>query len=139
MVDQQHPLSDVKLLIVEDEPLISLIVEEFASTLGCRTYQTAATVFEALSLIDEFKPQFALVDYSLTHGSPDFIVANSLDCHLIPFIFTSGHVTKILPGRHNDRDFLANPFSLEDLKETIVRIRLDSKSSGFIRVTRPKQ
>ena len=79
MVDLIKPLSDVRLLIVEDEVLIAIMVEEFAEELGCLSFHTAATVAEALSAIDSFKPQLALVDCSITHSGPDFVVADALD------------------------------------------------------------
>lgn len=49
MVDLVKPLSDVRLLIVEDEVLIAIMVEEFAEELGCLSFHTAATVAEVLS------------------------------------------------------------------------------------------
>ena len=123
MVDLIKPLSDVRLLIVEDELLIAIMVEEFAEELGCLTFHTAATVAEALSAIESFKPQLALVDCSITHTGPDFLVADALDDRDIPFIFSSGHLSDILPGRHRGRDFLAKPFSMDQLRSTIIRLR----------------
>lgn len=135
MVDLHAPLSDVRLLIIEDEPLISLMVEDFAVELGCQSYQTAASVDAALAAIVDFAPQIALVDCSLSHGGPDFIVADALDDGAIPFIFTSGHHSNILPVRHRDRDFLAKPFSMDSLKEAIIRIRLKSQDNSSERNT----
>jgi hypothetical protein len=65
----------------------------------------------------------ALIDCSLAHAGPDFVVANALDDLGIPFIFSSGHRSNILPGRHRGRDFQAKPFSMEALKRSIIRIR----------------
>ena len=123
MVDIAVPLSDVRLLIVEDEPLIALLAEDFASELGCSSFRTAATARQAMELIDSFSPQLALVDCSLTHGGPEFHVADALDDRCIPFIFTSGHQSDILPVRHRGRDFLAKPFSLEELAAAIIHVR----------------
>jgi len=124
MADLVTPLSDVRLLIVEDEALIAVMVEDFAEELGCKSYRSVATVRDALAAIDTFAPQLALVDCSLTHAGPDFVVADALDGRGIPFIFSSGHHSNILPIRHRDRDFLAKPFSLEDLRAAIIRIRV---------------
>ena len=123
MPSSDIPLSDIRLLIVEDEPLIAIMVEDFAMELGCRSFQPAANVDQALKCITAFKPQLALVDCSLSHGGPEFVVANALDDAEIPFIFTTGHRADVLPVRHRDRDFLAKPFSIEDLSAAIMRVR----------------
>ena len=123
MVDLQTPLADVRLLIVEDEPLIAMMVEDYAIELGCRSYQTAGTETLALTLIRDYVPQLVLLDCSLSHAGPRFIVADALDDHSIPFIFTSGHSSDILPVRHKGRDFLVKPFSIDDLRDAILRIR----------------
>ncbi|MGB3336195.1 MAG: response regulator [Devosia sp.] len=123
MVDPTAPLSDVRLLIVEDEPLIAIMVEQFAEEMGCASFHTVASVNDGLAAIANFKPQLALVDCSLTHSGPDFTIADALDDASIPFVFSSGHQTNILPVRHRGRDFLAKPFSLELLRTTIIRTR----------------
>ena len=123
MVDLAKPLSDVRLLIVEDEPLIALMVEEFAEDMGCKSFQTVSTVKDGLVAIATFMPQLALVDCSLAHSGPDFVIADALDDAGIPFVFSSGHHTDILPVRHRGRDFLAKPFSMETLRASIIRIR----------------
>ena len=123
MLDAITPLSDVRLLIVEDEAMIAIMVEQFAEDMGCTTFQTVASIADGLAAIVSFKPQLALVDCSLTHAGPDFTIADALEDAAIPFIFSSGHQTNILPVRHRGRDFLAKPFSLEVLRATIIRIR----------------
>lgn len=123
MLDPASPLSDVRLLIVEDEALIAILLEELAEEMGCRTLQTVASIADGLAAIEKFKPQLALVDCSLTHSGPDFTIADALDDAGVPFVFSSGHHTNILPVRHRGRDFLAKPFSLELLRTTIIRVR----------------
>lgn len=86
-------------------------------------FQTVATVTQALLAIDNFVSQLVLVDYSLIYGGPDFIVADALDDAAIPFIFTSGHNVNILPVRHRGRDFLAKPFSMDELEAALILIR----------------
>lgn len=123
MVNTSAPLSDIRLLIVEDEALIAIMVEEFAEDLGCRDFRTVVSVQQALEAIIAFRPQLGIVDCSLNHAGPDFEVADALDDADIPFIFSSGHQTNVLPVRHRGRDFLAKPFSIDLLREAIIRIR----------------
>lgn len=121
-------LSGSRLLIVEDEALIAILLEDFAAELGCGMSLTAATAGQALLAIKTFVPQMALVECALNQSGPDFVVADGLDDAAIPFIFTSCHDISVLPARHRRHDFLAKPFSVEALKSAILRIRADLPS-----------
>ncbi len=123
-------LSDIRLLIVEDETLIAILLEDFAAELGCRMSVTSATAEQALLAIKTFVPQMALVECSLNQSGPEFRVANALDDAAIPFIFTSCHDIGVLPSRHRRQTVLAKPFSVAALKSAILRIRADQKSQA---------
>lgn len=120
------PLSNIRLLIVEDEPLIALMVEDFAEELGCTSFQTVATEQQALSVIKSFSPQMALLDVTLSRAGPEFLVADALDDALIPFIICSGHHSDSVPYRHKGREYLAKPFSLDELRVAILKLRSTS-------------
>jgi two-component SAPR family response regulator len=130
MARTRRLLSDTRLLIVEDEVLIAILVEDFAAELGCRMSLTAATAGQALLAIKTFVPQLALVECSLNQSGPEFVVADALDDAAIPFIFTSCHDVSVLPARHRRQNFLAKPFSVEALKSAILRIRADQPSQA---------
>lgn len=125
MAPTRSLLYDTRILIIEDEALIAMLLEDFAVELGCRASMTAATTGQALLAIETFGPQMALVECSLNQCGPQFVVADTLADAMIPFIFTSRHDISVLPARHHSQNFLAKPFSAEALKNTILRVRAD--------------
>lgn len=120
-------LSDIRLLIVEDETLIAILLEDFAAELGCRMCVTSTTAGQALLAIKTFAPQMALVECALNQSGAEFGVADALDEAAIPFIFTSCQDISVLPSRHRRQNVLAKPFSVAALKSAILLIRADQK------------
>jgi PleD family two-component response regulator len=57
------PQVDLAVLIVEDEPLIALDLEAMLERRGARIVGPAATVREALSLLQSERPDVALLDF----------------------------------------------------------------------------
>jgi len=93
VVAQSDARKPVKILIVEDEPLIASYIEEVLGESGFEVAGIAASGPEALSLAAEAAPALALVDIRLT-GPIDGI---ELACMLrqkygLPSIFLSGLV-----------------------------------------------
>jgi hypothetical protein len=60
------------VLVVEDDPIISLYFEDTILGFGARTVRTAANVARALELIAERAPDFALLDVGLVRGEKTF-------------------------------------------------------------------
>jgi DNA-binding LytR/AlgR family response regulator len=78
------------VLIVEDDPLIAMDFEDTILRFGARTVRTAGTVMRALQLIEQRKPDFALLDIGLVREK-SFAVAERLDALGIPFAFVTGY------------------------------------------------
>jgi hypothetical protein len=54
--EQSSALQGIKTLIVEDEPLVSMLVEDVLTEFGCVIVGTAASVSEALHIRDRIWP-----------------------------------------------------------------------------------
>jgi DNA-binding response OmpR family regulator len=65
---QRFDLSDKLILLLEDQPLISLDVEDTLSESGFRNIVTLRTQKEALTWLGEFSPDFVLLDLYLDDG-----------------------------------------------------------------------
>jgi DNA-binding response OmpR family regulator len=65
---QGFDLSDKLILLLEDQPLISLDVEESLAENGFRNIVTLRTQKEALAWLGEFSPDFVLLDLYLDDG-----------------------------------------------------------------------
>ncbi|CAL8981461.1 Sensor histidine kinase RcsC [Rhodoplanes sp. P11] len=80
----------LSVLIVEDEAIISFLIEDILRELGCGVVRNVAGIAEALAALDEARPDVAVLDVNLD-GVEVYPVAERLrDCG-IPFVFTTGY------------------------------------------------
>src|SRR5664280_3633685 len=73
-----------RVLVVEDEMLVLIMIEDMLADLGCKSVTSAATVDRALALINEQVPDLAMLDMNL-NGSDSHVVAEALVARAIPF------------------------------------------------------
>ena len=66
-----------RILVVDDEPLISMLVEGWLAELGCDVVGPARSVEEGLDLADDAKLDAAILDVNLA-GENSYSVANAL-------------------------------------------------------------
>jgi CheY-like chemotaxis protein len=83
-------LADRRILVVEDEMMVLMLLEGMLQDLGCRAICSAATVTEALDLIAESTFDAATLDVNLG-GSTSLPVANVLAGLGVPFAFATGY------------------------------------------------
>jgi len=103
------------VLIVEDDLLIALDVEETILRLGVKTSRTAASVSQALEMIADRKPDFALLNVSLGHET-SLAVADRLDALKVSFGFLTGYGARAAPlPRFRDKPKLSKPYSTDTL------------------------
>ena len=80
----------LRVLIVEDEVLISMLLEEILAELGCEVVGTPATVAAALDIIDRTELDAATLDCNLA-GEDSDPVAVALAERGTPFVFATGY------------------------------------------------
>jgi CheY-like chemotaxis protein len=116
------PLS---VLIVEDEPLIAMMLEDFVEGLGYRTAGTVDSVEDALTRVDEADFDVAILDVQLRDGEACWPVADALREKGVPFILASGGHLEPLPLQHAGVGQLSKPFTLAAVKSAIEAIVAD--------------
>jgi CheY-like chemotaxis protein len=96
-------LAGRRILVVEDEMLVLANIEMALDEMGCTVISAAATIAEALALIDAQGFDAAMLDVNL-NGEKSYPVADALARRDIPFVFSTGY------GDHGDRaDFADRP------------------------------
>jgi CheY-like chemotaxis protein len=83
----------LRVLLVEDEALISMILEQLLEDLGATVVGPAATVAEALTYANATPapaPDCALLDINL-RGEPSWPIADALLARQVPIAFASGY------------------------------------------------
>lgn len=106
----------MRILVVEDEPLLAMLLEEDLSDLGHEPVGSAATVEQALALIAEEAVDAALLDFSLGHETTSAPVARALRDAGTPFYYLSGHASLEAADETPDAPLLTKPVSLDALK-----------------------
>jgi CheY-like chemotaxis protein len=107
-----------QVLVVEDEPLIAMLVEDWLAELECQTVGPAATAEDALTLIGGTKIDGAILDVSLD-GRDSFAVAAALRERAIPFAFATGHANDRIEEHFKNVPTLAKPYDFERVKEVL--------------------
>ncbi|HEY1736605.1 MAG TPA: response regulator [Methylovirgula sp.] len=104
-----------KIFIVEDEPLIALMLADMLADLDFTIAATAAQVPEALAILnDNIAMDAALLDVNLGSQKID-PVADLLAARGTPFVFTTGYGNAGVPAGHIGRPILQKPFHIDDL------------------------
>ena len=111
-------LGDRTFLIVEDESIISFLIEDMLQTLGCSTVMHAGNVKQAFAALKEQRPDAAVLDVNLS-GESAFPIAESLEADGIPFVFATGYGAGGLPARWTGRPVIQKPFTLESLEKVL--------------------
>ena len=78
-----------RILVIDDEPLISMLVEDWLTELGCEVVGPARTVQDGLDLIEKGALDGAILDVNLG-SNKSFLVAEALRNRGVPFAFATG-------------------------------------------------
>lgn len=109
------------VLVVEDDPIIALDFEDTILGFGVKTVRTAANVANALDMIADRPPQFALLDVGLIREK-SFAVAERLEALKIPFAFVTGYGADArLPAPFAAKPRLPKPYSTDALRALLKR------------------
>jgi DNA-binding NtrC family response regulator len=126
MTDASHDRMPDDVLIVEDDPIISLDFEDTILGFGVKTVRTAGNVTRALEMIAERAPDFALLDVGLVREK-SFAVAERLDALGIPFAFVTGYGADVrLPAAFAQKPRLPKPCAADALAAVLKQRSGDS-------------
>ena len=112
-------LEGFRILVVEDEVLVSMVIEDMLTGFGCRVVGPAGNIGEALALIEADRIDGALLDVNLGGERLGFRVADALALRGIPFLFASGYGKSILTSPHLAVPVLSKPFDETMLREAV--------------------
>jgi CheY-like chemotaxis protein len=113
-------LSGRRILVVEDEMLNLAMLEDILTEAGCESV-AAATIDQAIAMIDERVFDAALLDIKLK-GKHAYCVADALAARGVPFVFVTGNSARDIEGSYRDRPLLRKPFKEEKLVEALAGI-----------------
>jgi CheY-like chemotaxis protein len=107
-----------RILVVEDELMIRMLLEEMLGELGYTVAAEAGRLEDALAAAQSAEIDVAILDVNL-NGQPILPVADALAARGTPFVFATGYGERGLPEPYRDRPTLKKPFQLEGLKQML--------------------
>ena len=109
------------VLIVEDEPLIAMMLEDFLDSLGHSVAGTVETVADALARIDEGGFDVAIIDVHLKGGEHVWPVADRLVSKGLPFILATGGHIEPPPAEHAAAPVLSKPYTIDAIEPVLAQ------------------
>jgi len=108
------------ILLVEDEMLISMLLEDYLVELGCVVVGPAGHVQQAVDLAARERIDGALLDVNISGGTA-YPVAEKLASRGIPFAFVTGYGVAHSMGAFSDRPVLGKPLESRDQLAQLLR------------------
>ena len=116
-----HPeLAGKRVLVVEDELLVALLVEDTLAEAGCIVVGPFARVRDALAAVQAETVDVALLDVNVA-GERVFPVAYALEERGVPFLFLTGYGEAALPRDRPGWDACSKPFYPKQLTDELAR------------------
>jgi CheY-like chemotaxis protein len=110
-----------RVLVVEDEAMVAMMLEDMLLDLGCaivsrnwKSRVTAATLQAGLTLARAAAIDAAVLDVNLS-GDKAFPIADALAERGVPFVYATGYGRAGLRAEDAARVVVQKPYSLDDL------------------------
>ena len=119
------PLQGKRILVVEDEPLVALLVAGMLEDGGDILVGPAYDVRSALALFEREAPDAAVLDINLGGNETSAPVADALEGAGIPFIYATGYGAAALRGKDRHKLRIDKPFDQNNLLRTLCACFVD--------------
>lgn len=115
-------LAGLRVLVVEDEMMVSMLIEDMLDDLGCKVVGPASRLDEAIELAKGAELDCAVLDVNLG-GQPIFPLADLLREKGAPFAFATGYGDAGLRDVDRGSPVLQKPFREGDLARVLGELR----------------
>ena len=113
-------LDGLRILILEDEPIIGLALEDMLPRQGAFVL-FASGIEEASEMIAGEEVQSAILDVNV-HGLQSYPVASKLSERSIPFIFATGYGDRSHPEEFAGIPTILKPYSSDDIHNALASV-----------------
>ena len=125
-------LKGLRVLVVEDESMVTMLIEDMLARLGCAVAGVAARLDEALHMVSSLGIDAAVLDLNLD-GVRTYPVAEALAQKGIPFVVATGYGASGLPEPLRGSPVLSKPFRRQDLADALTAaLARMARSSGTL-------
>jgi CheY-like chemotaxis protein len=116
--DGNELLAGKRVLIVEDEAIIAMLLEDMLDDLGCKVVAVASDLSAAMKSIGSSEFDLAILDVNL-RGQPSFPAARALMDRAVRFVFSTGYGGLGIPHEYDAVPKLQKPFQQSELERAI--------------------
>ncbi len=114
----------MKILLIEDEPMIAMLLEDFVDMLDHEAAGPAETVEAALAAVSDGGFDAAIMDINL-NGQKAWDVAGAMRAASIPFAISSGAADSEIPADYAHAPLLKKPYTLADVEDVLKQLQAD--------------
>jgi CheY-like chemotaxis protein len=112
-----------RILVVEDESMIRMLLDGMLSDLGYTMVAEAGAIDEAVALAKQAEFDAAILDVNL-NGQSITPVVEILVARGLPFVFATGYGLRGVPAAYRNHPTLQKPFQVEALARALEAIAL---------------
>jgi CheY-like chemotaxis protein len=116
-------LAGTRVLVVEDESILAMLIEMHLDDLGCKVVGSASRLQEALEKARLLELDIGLLDVNLA-GEMSYPVASVLRARNVPVVFATGYGLSGLPVELHDAPVLTKPFLQAQLAEALLAAKI---------------
>ena len=110
-----------RILVVEDEVMIAMLLEDMLTDLGHEVVGPATRIEDGLALAERERLDVAVLDINL-NGVRSTPIADLLSRRGIPFVVATGYGSDGMDDPGDARHILKKPFTPEDLDSAINQV-----------------
>src|ERR1700688_3310934 len=127
MSPEAQTVAGKRVLVVEDELMIRMLLEGMLTALGHTVVAQAGGIEEALALAKQAEFDVALLDVNL-NNEPITPVVEVLVQRGLPFVFASGYGQRGVPEAYRSSPTLQKPFQVDALAQALEAATLKAAS-----------
>jgi len=114
----QSELAGRRVLVVEDEYMVTMLLQDLLEQIGCEVAGAASRLGEAIDKADTLAFDVAILDVNL-NGESTFSLADTLLGRGRALVFATGYGAASLPPNLRSLPILQKPFQQEELAEAL--------------------
>ena len=115
-------LTGRRILVVEDEMVISMFIEDVLVGLGCQIVGPAGRMQRALALVEGNGIDAAVLDINLGRDGDSYPIADALISRGVPFVFSTGYGHQGVLPAYRDIPCLTKPFAEKALAQALAAL-----------------
>lgn len=119
----------IRLLVLEDEPLIAEMLSAWAKDMGCEVVGPVSSNKSALQLVEKAELDTAILDICVSDGD-SYPVAERLLARDVPFVFATGLSDTSIDPRYAHAPVATKPFEFDELQSTLLTLVKRSQLCG---------